>query len=111
MNPLVYGLLIAIFILLAILLLKTPKTFFFPPAKTIATPIPKPEELPVPPSPEEVMLQTYYTPATEKVALDYPPLDVECCPFSKPLSKDLPIANIPMCYASNANTHLFPIKK
>ena len=52
------------------------------------------------------MLQGYYVPAQEKVSLDYPPTKIGCCPFSKPMSTDLPIGNIPMCYASQSKTNL-----
>lgn len=61
---------------------------------------------PVIPNPAEEMLQSFYTPAREKVELDFPPKKIGCCPFSKPASTDLPIGNIPMCYASVSQTHL-----
>lgn len=51
-------------------------------------------------------LDDYYQPAKEKVDLDYPPKNIGCCPFSKPMSKDLPIANVPMCYAANNKSYL-----
>lgn len=58
------------------------------------------------PNPSEEMLKTFYMPAKEKVDLDFPPKKIGCCPFSKPASTDLPIGNIPMCYASVSQSHL-----
>lgn len=58
------------------------------------------------PNPSEEMLKTFYTPARDKVELDFPPKKIGCCPFSKPASTDLPIKNIPMCYAAVSQTHL-----
>lgn len=28
---------------------------------------------------------------------DYPPTEIGCCPYGKPLSSDLPMADLPMC--------------
>ncbi len=50
--------------------------------------------------------ETYFTPAAEKVELDFPPTDIGCCPSSKPMSSDLPIGNIPMCFAEKRKTYL-----
>jgi hypothetical protein len=56
--------------------------------------------------PVKIELDSYYQSAKEKVDLDFPPKKIGCCPFSKPLSKDLPIANVPMCYASENKSYL-----
>jgi hypothetical protein len=60
---------------------------------------------PVDMSSEESLKQFYY-PAQDKVELDYPPKKIGCCPFSKPFSKDLPIGNVPMCYAKDSKAYL-----
>lgn len=44
-------------------------------------------------------LLQFYKPA-EEVKLDYPPKKIGCCPFSKPMSKALPMADVPMCLAA-----------
>ena len=50
-------------------------------------------------------LQDFF-PESKSIPVDYPVKKVGCCPYSKPFSTDLPIANLPMCYASSAKTHL-----
>lgn len=50
--------------------------------------------------------KTFFTPIKQKVELDFPPTDIGCCPSSKPMSSDLPIGNIPMCYAEKTKTYL-----
>lgn len=49
---------------------------------------------------------TYFSPAKKDIDLDFPPHNIECCPFSKPMSTDLPVGNIPMCYAVKNKTYL-----
>ena len=68
----------------------------------------EPSASPSPPVANEAaeMLKTFYVPAQEKVPLDYPAKAIGCCPFSKPMSTDLPIGNVPMCYASASKAHL-----
>jgi hypothetical protein len=61
---------------------------------------------PAPVNEAEETLKQFYTPARPTIDLDYPPKKIGCCPFSKPVSTDLPIGNIPMCYASIAKDHL-----
>ena len=34
---------------------------------------------------------------------DYPTLGVGCCPYGKPLSRDLPMADVPMCMAKSSS--------
>lgn len=70
--------------------------------------VPESSSSPSPPPVSDAaeMLKTFYVPAQEKVALDYPPKGIGCCPFSRPMSTDLPIGNLPMCYAVASQTHL-----
>jgi hypothetical protein len=51
-------------------------------------------------------LDDLYRPLNKDVRLD--PLIKENgnCPFSKPMSSDLPIANVPMCYAKISKSYL-----
>lgn len=44
-------------------------------------------------------LVQFYKPAQD-VKLDFPPKQIGCCPFSKPMSQALPYADVPMCIAS-----------
>lgn len=44
-----------------------------------------------------------FEPARTQVPNDYPPTHIGCCPYGKPLSRDLPIADIPMCVVKNSN--------
>jgi hypothetical protein len=44
-------------------------------------------------------LLQFYKPAEPQVKLDFPPKNIGCCPFSKPMSKALPMADVPMCLA------------
>lgn len=55
---------------------------------------------------KEKMFQTYFPKVEKGITMDYPLKPIGCCPPSKELSKDLPIANIPMCYANQSKTHL-----
>lgn len=50
--------------------------------------------------------KTFFTPAAKKVELDFPATDIGCCPSSKPMSTDLPIGNVPMCFAEKRKTYL-----
>jgi len=34
---------------------------------------------------------------------DYPTVGVGCCPYGKPLSRDLPMADVPMCMAKSSS--------
>lgn len=44
-------------------------------------------------------LVQFYKPVQD-VKLDFPPKQIGCCPFSKPMSQALPYADVPMCFAS-----------
>jgi hypothetical protein len=55
---------------------------------------------------KEKMFQTYFPEVKNGVQLDYPLQTIGCCPPSKEMSKDLPVANIPICYAKNSKTSL-----
>jgi hypothetical protein len=47
----------------------------------------------------KMMLDGYYVPAKDVVPEDYPRKIMGECPYSKPPSTDLPIANVPLCMA------------
>lgn len=49
-------------------------------------------------------LMQFYKPAEPQVKLDFPPKKIGCCPFSKPMSKALPMADVPMCLAAQEET-------
>lgn len=94
--------LLILFVLFYVVSQRTPSA----PVVEIKTPSPISVPAPEVPNPSEEMLKTFYAPAREKVELDYPPKQIGCCPFSKPASTDLPIGNVPMCYASASQSHL-----
>lgn len=48
------------------------------------------------------MLDTHFIEAQPVVPDDHPLKEIGACPYSKPLSKDLPMANVPMCLAVTA---------
>lgn len=52
------------------------------------------------------MLDTHFVQAEPTVPEDYPLKQVGACPYSKPLSRDLPLANVPMCWASEGVAHI-----
>jgi len=55
----------------------------------------------------KVLLNSFYKPAGKSVPVDYPRKKVGDCPFSKPQSRDLPIVDVPMCFAvSENNMHI-----
>lgn len=55
---------------------------------------------------KDKMFQTYFPVVKDAIEMDYPLKPIGCCPPSKELSKDLPIANIPICYAAGSKTYL-----
>lgn len=57
-------------------------------------------------SEKQKMFETYFPPVKEGITMDYPLKPIGCCPPSKEMSKDLPVANIPICYAKESKTHL-----
>lgn len=53
------------------------------------------------------MLDAHYQAARETVPENYPRKEIGACPYSKPPSTDLPMANVPMCIAVQTdNMHL-----
>ncbi len=40
--------------------------------------------------------------AKQDVPNDYPLNNIGCCPYGKPLSRDLPVADVPMCMAKSS---------
>jgi type II secretory pathway pseudopilin PulG len=58
-------------------------------------------------TPDDAMVATYYKDGNECVPMQYPKLSIGACPYSKPMSTDLPLANVPMCMATrNENMKL-----
>jgi hypothetical protein len=58
-------------------------------------------------TPEQSMIDTYYTNATHiDVPLNNKQLPIGSCPFSRPMSKDLPLANVPMCMAVDNDSNM-----
>jgi hypothetical protein len=55
-----------------------------------------------PPATNQDHLNKFFKPATKKVATDYPTKQIGECPYSKPMSTDTPIGNIPMYFAENS---------
>jgi hypothetical protein len=51
----------------------------------------------------KVLLNNFYKPANRSVPVDYPRKKVGECPFSKPQSMDLPVVDVPMCFAVSEN--------
>jgi hypothetical protein len=49
------------------------------------------------------MLDQQFVPASRSVPVDHPRKPIGACPFSKPLSSDLPIANMPMQLTVKSN--------
>lgn len=47
-------------------------------------------------------LATYYEPARDAIPIDYPRRPVGACPYSKPPSTDLPLADIPLCLSQRS---------
>ena len=56
-------------------------------------------------------LDTYFKPISNCLGVDYPVKNIGECPYSKPQKRDLPIANIPMCFLEkNENMYLDNLK-
>lgn len=68
-------------------------------SKDVAFLVPTTTKIPLAEVPVHNGLLQFYKPAQE-VKLDYPPKKIGCCPFSKPMSKALPMADVPMCLAA-----------
>ena len=56
--------------------------------------------------PTDDMVKTYYVVQKEDVPLNYERKPVGACPASKPMSRDLPLANVPMALVASGTTHL-----
>jgi hypothetical protein len=57
-------------------------------------------------SEKEKMFERHFPKIENEIKMDYPLKPIGCCPPSKEMSKDLPVANIPICYAKNSKTYL-----
>jgi len=88
----------------------TPKPTNAGNAKAPVLPLEDPIYLPVPsvkaekklePTPD--MVETYYKDNVTDVPEQYCRKPIGACPDSKPMSTDLPIANVPMCMATQSN--------
>lgn len=56
-------------------------------------------------TPSEEMIAKYYTNSSDgEVPRQNPLLPIGACPFSKEMSTDLPMANVPMSMAQSSNT-------
>jgi hypothetical protein len=64
------------------------------------------EDNTIPLTDKEKMFNKYFPPVDNEIRMDYPLKPIGCCPPSKELSKDLPIGNIPICYAKNSKSYL-----
>jgi len=106
-----------ILIIVVILLFMVLPSFVETPTQTYVLPI-KAKEVPIEEKikqdrantkkKDQEMLNSFYTPARDKVPVDNPLKPVGSCPMSKPLSTDLPLIDVPMCLVSkdNYNMHL-----
>ena len=91
-------------LILYMIVLKTKPTIFY---KPVETPSKVPEKEAVKElTDKEKMFQTYFPKVEKGIQMDYPLKPIGCCPPSKELSKDLPIADLPMCYANQSKTYL-----
>lgn len=91
-------LLILVVLLVAVVFLARPSTpaaiaVQVPPAPPVAQKLPDP-------------IARFYPPAKETIPMDFPAKQIGCCPFSKPMSTDLPPADVPMCWAGAGKTKL-----
>ena len=96
--------LVAILILYMLVLKSTPKPY----QKVVVVPSKEAEKAPEVKTmtDKEKMFQTYFPKVEKGIQMDYPLKPIGCCPPSKELSKDLPIADLPMCYANQSKTRL-----
>ena len=83
----------------------TPKAIYYPMVKPSASEVKAKEEAERA-TEKDKMFKTYFPTVKDSIKMDYPLKPIGCCPPSKDLSKDLPIANIPICYAANSKTYL-----
>lgn len=97
--------LVAIIILYILIVRSTPKTTYYSmtvdPNSTSKNP-PVLEEK----TEKEKMFERHFPKIENSIQMDYPLKPIGCCPPSREMSKDLPVANIPICYAKNSKTYL-----
>lgn len=93
--------LIAIIILYILVVRSTPKTTYY--SVTVdPKDTPKIDER----TEKEKMFERHFPKIENDIQMDYPLKPIGCCPPSKEMSKDLPVANIPICYAKNSKNYL-----
>jgi uncharacterized membrane-anchored protein YhcB (DUF1043 family) len=57
--------------------------------------------------PEQSMIDTYYSDITDNgIPINNVKLPIGACPFSRPMSRDLPIANVSMCMATDIKSDM-----
>ena len=101
--------LIAILILYLLILKSSPKPVYYPmevPTKDSNSKKTVEEQHAPTLTEKEKMFQTYFPKVEKGIEMDYPLKPIGCCPPSKEMSKDLPIANIPICYAKDSKPYL-----
>ena len=86
-----------------IVIRSTPKPIYYP--IIIDNPSTK-SSVTEPVNEKEKMFEKYFPKIKENIEMDYPLKPIGCCPPSKEMSKNLPIANIPICYAANSKNYL-----
>jgi len=91
--------------LLLILLVLLVVVFLARPASPAAVAVQVPPPAPVAQKLSDPIAR-FYPPAKENIPMDFPAKQIGCCPFSKPMSTDLPPANVPMCWAGAGKTKL-----
>ena len=58
-------------------------------------------------TPEQSMIDTYYTDITYNgIPINNVKLPIGACPFSRPMSRELPIANVSMCMATDEKSDM-----
>jgi hypothetical protein len=55
---------------------------------------------------DEESLAAFYIPANDGVPEDFPVKPLGECPYSKPLSHDIPLANVPLCLANDSDFNM-----
>jgi hypothetical protein len=56
--------------------------------------------------PEPAMIDKYYKDTNINVPVNNKKLPIGACPFSRPMSRDLPVANVPMCMATRDDSDM-----
>ena len=52
-------------------------------------------------------IDKYFKMPTSCIPIDYPVKKIGDCPYSKPQSIDLPIAQVPMCFANKSENNMY----